>query len=142
MIRGAVMITLRNKFNDIAAGKAGKKRDAPFSLRLTFDEKAALKKMAGEMPLGAYIKAVLFEGAPHKVQRGKSRVSDPELLGRVLGQLGKSRLSQNINQLSKAVNMGTLPVTPETEADLKQACADIAAMREELMRALNDGGPR
>jgi hypothetical protein len=140
MIRGAVMSTTRNNFNKIAAGKAGAKREAPFSLRLTFEEKAALKKMAGDMPLGAYIKAVLFDGAPHNVRRGKSRVSDPELLGRALGQLGKSRLSQNVNQLAKAVNMGALPVTPETEADLRQACANIAVMREELMRALKDGG--
>lgn len=130
----------RHKFNEIAAGIAKKKREAPFSLRLTFEERAALHKMAGDMPLGAYIKAVLFDGAPHNVKRGKSRVSDPELLGRALGQIGKSRLSQNVNQLAKAVNMGALPVTPETEADLKQACADIAAMREELMRALSAGG--
>ncbi len=38
----------------------GKKREAPFSLRLTFEERAALEAAAGDMPLGAYIKAVLF----------------------------------------------------------------------------------
>ncbi len=67
-------------------------------------------------------------------------MSDDEALGRVLGALGKSRLSNNVNQLAKAVNIGTLPVTPETESQLKQACADIAVMREELMRALKPGG--
>ncbi|MGR3513838.1 MAG: hypothetical protein ACU0GG_13845 [Paracoccaceae bacterium] len=131
----------RSNFNDIASGKAKKKREAPFSLRLTFEERAALQKMAGDMPLGAYIKAVLFDGAPHKpVRPGKSKVSDPEALGRVLGALGKSRLSQNMNQLAKASNMGALPVTPETEDEIRQACADIAAMRSDLMRALKDGG--
>lgn len=130
----------RNNFNDIASGKVKKKREAPFSLRFTFEERAALQKMAGDMPLGAYIKAVLFDGAPHKVKRKPSAVSDRESLGRVLGALGKSRLSQNMNQLAKATNMGALPVTPETESEIRQACADIAAMRSDLMRALQNGG--
>ncbi len=126
-------------FNRIAS-KPVKKREAPFSLRLSFEEKAALKEMAGDVPLGAFIKAVLFDGAAHNVLRKDPKVSDDEALGHVLGALGKSRLSNNVNQLAKAVNMGALPVTPETEAELQQACADIAAMREALMRALQDGG--
>jgi len=133
------MTISRHNFNDIAS-KTAKKREAPFSLRLSFEEKAALKEMAGDVPLGAFIKAVLFDGAAHNVPHKNPKVSDDEALGRVLGALGKSRLSNNVNQLAKAVNMGALPVTPETEAELHQACADIAAMREELMRALKDGG--
>ena len=57
-------------------------------------------------------------------------------MGRVLGALGGSRLSQNLNQLARAVNTGSLPVTPETERDLKEACAAVALIRAELMRAL------
>jgi preprotein translocase subunit SecD len=128
-----------HKFNEIAAGKVKPKREAPFSLRLTFAEKAALRDLAGEMPLGAYIKAVLSDAIQNKKKIAPR--TDPEALGRVLGQLGKSKLSQNVNQLAKAVNVGALPVTPETESELRQACADIAAMRQELMRALKDGGP-
>lgn len=67
---------------------------------------------------------------------GNSPVWDAEALGRVLGALGQSRLSSNLNQLAKAVNTGSLPVTPETEADLVAACRDVAAMRSLLMRAL------
>jgi hypothetical protein len=54
----------------------------------------------------------------------------------VLGALGRSRLSSNLNQLAKAVNTGSLPVTPETEADLRQACRDVAEIRADLLRAL------
>ena len=93
--------------------------------------------MAGDVPLGAYIKAVLFDGVAHSVSRKSPKVSDDEALVRVVGAVGKLRPSNNVNQLAKAVNMGAGPVTPETEADLKQACADIAAMREEQMRALS-----
>ena len=56
--------------------------------------------------------------------------------GRVLAALGQSRIASNLNQLAKAVNIGVLPVTPETEADMSEACAAVSAMRADLMRAL------
>ncbi|MCE8511054.1 hypothetical protein KBY28_21655, partial [Ruegeria pomeroyi] len=65
-----------------------------------------------------------------------SPVKDAEALGRVLGALGASRLSSNLNQLAKAVNTGSLPVTPETEADLVAACEEVRALRDDLLRAL------
>ncbi|GLO70395.1 hypothetical protein MACH17_19120 [Phaeobacter inhibens] len=55
-------------FNAVAAASP-KKRDAPFSLRLSFEEKTALTKMAAGKPLGAYIKAVLFDEARTGVPR-------------------------------------------------------------------------
>jgi len=33
-----------------------KKKTPPFSLRLTFEERARLEELAGDMPLGAYIR--------------------------------------------------------------------------------------
>lgn len=122
---------------------SGKKRDAPFSLRLTFEERAALEAAAGDMPLGAYIKAVLFGQDLQQVrQRSKRPVKDHEALGRVLAALGQSRLSNNLNQLARAVNTGTLPVHPETEADLRSACDDVAVLRALLLEALGKaGGP-
>ena len=130
----------RNNFNDIAATKAKKKREAPFSLRLSFEERAALQKLAKGKPLGGVIRAILREAIASDKGVPTAPAVDTESLGRVLGQLGKSRLSQNMNQLAKATNMGALPVTPETENEIRQACADIAAMRAELMRALQNGG--
>ena len=57
-------------------------------------------------------------------------------LAALIAKLGKSRLSQNINQLAKAVHTGSLPVTPETEADLQKASKDIADIRLLLIEAL------
>jgi len=51
-------------------------------------------------------------------------------------KLGGSRLFANLNQLTKAVNSGSLPVTPGTEAELKEACADFTRLRNDLLRAL------
>ncbi len=127
------------EFNTAAAAKFKRKqkREAPFSLRLSFEEKALLRAAANGVPLGAYIKAKLFDEPLEKVRRRNTNpVKDHEALGRLLGSLGQSRLSQNLNQLARATNTGALPVSAEVEAELRQACADVKAMREELMRAL------
>jgi hypothetical protein len=134
------MTNLHRNFNDIAATtaiKATQKAPPPFSLRLTFEERQRLEAQAGDMPLGAFIRKRLFgeEAAPRK-RSGNSPVKDKAALARVLGALGQSRLSANLNQLAKAVNTGSLPVTPETEADLKAACKDVLALRADLLRAL------
>jgi hypothetical protein len=132
-------------FNAVAAAKPKKKkREAPFSLRFSFEQMALLQAAANGVPLGAYIKAKLFDEPLEKVRRRNTNpVKDHEALGRVLGELGKSRLSQNLNQLARATNTGALPVSPELEAELRQACEDVKALREELLRALgslSDGG--
>jgi len=110
----------------------------PFSLRLSAKQRRVLEVRAGGMPLGEYIRGRLFSGdlRPEPVRRHPRPVKDHKALAEVLARLGASRLASNLNQLARAANVGALPVTPETEAALRQACADIAAMRAALMRAL------
>lgn len=113
----------------------------PFSLRLTFEERAALEKKAAGMALGAYIRErLLGEDAAPRRTRGKFPVKDHQALGRVLATLGQSRLSSNLNQLARAANTGSLPVSPDTEEALQAACAEVAALRAELLRALGSRG--
>lgn len=111
--------------------------NVPFSLRLTFEERAKLEKQAAGMPLGAYIRKQVFgkDATPRKT-RGKHPVKDHVALGRVLGALGQSRLSSNVNQLARAVNTGSLPVTPDTEQSIIEACEAIEEIRTELLKAL------
>ncbi len=111
----------------------------PFSLRLTFEERAALENAAGNSPLGAYIRSKLFEGseAPRKVRtRTRQPLKDDKALGALLGELGKARIANNLNQLAKAANTGSLPVTPDTEKALQDACGAVQNMRGLLMQAL------
>lgn len=110
------------------------KRLAPFSLRLSAEEREELKKRADGMPLGTYIKSRIFTSGPGS--RTRTRQIDRQELAKVLSALGQSRLPQNMNQIAKAANLGTIPVTLETEEEIKQACYDIAVMRMLLMRAL------
>lgn len=116
----------------------GKKRPSPFSLRLTFEQRARLEKEAGNSSLGAYILERLFNGdSPPPRRRGKNPVKDHQALAQVLGKLGQSRLSSNLNQLAKSVHTGSLPVTPDTEAALLEAATDVQEMRRMLIAALN-----
>lgn len=133
----------KNDFNTLA-NQVAKKGPAPFSLRLIFDERGILEHDAAGMALGAYIRDRLFgEDVTPRTTRSKFPVKDHAALGRVLGALGSSRLSANLNQLAKAVNTGSLPVTPETEEELRKACAAVLAMREDILNALGrDRGPK
>ena len=136
MVWGCTMTNLNHEFNKLAA-KPEPKHPKPFSLRLSFDERGILEHDAAGKALGAYIRERLFsEDVTPRTTRSKFPVKDHAALGRVLGTLGASRLSANLNQLAKAVNTGSLPVTPETEDDLRQACKDVQAMRRDLLIAL------
>lgn len=89
------------------------------------------------MPLGAYIRGRLFEGQPTKKRRRRKRpIKDHQALGKLLGELGKAKLANNLNQLAKAVNSGSLPVTPDTEKALREACAEVQWLRKTLLEAL------
>jgi hypothetical protein len=119
----------------------------PFSLRLSFEERAVLERAAAGMSLSDYARSRLFDGgnggsAPvERRTRGRFPVKDHKALAGVLAQLGASRLSQNLNQLAKAANMGTLLVTPETESSLRHAASEVHDMRKLLLKALGlDGG--
>ena len=109
----------------------------PFSLRLTFEERARLEYERGDMPLGAYIRERLFKGEQSKrKRRGKRPVKDHKELARLAALLGEARLASNLNQLAKAANSGSLPVTPDTETALQSACNDVRVMRFMLLRGL------
>lgn len=136
------MSTLDHNFNEIPAKKAASaaenpKYPRPFSIRFTFEERARLDAERGRRPLSAHIRDCLFgDDVSLRRKSGSSPVKDGEALGRLLGALGGSRLLNNLNQLAKAVNTGSLPVTPETEADIVAACEEVKALRADLLRAL------
>ena len=134
-----MMSTSDREHNKLAKSQRSKKLP-PFSLRLRFEERARLEKLAGSEPLGSYIKRRVFNGKGGGGKRARSRqrrpIKDEQKLAQVLAMLGQSRIANNLNQLAKAVNMGNLPVMPDTERDIRRACADVALLRRELLRAL------
>ena len=129
---------------DTLAQKSAKPKSlTPFSIRFTFEERAALERAAAGQSLGSYIRSKLFDGdlTPRRT-RGHRPVKDHTALARVLGALGQSRLSSNLNQLAKAAHIGALHVTPELEEELFNACAQIREIRTDLLKALGHREPK
>ena len=114
----------------------------PFSLRLTFEERAILNRKAGNLPLGQYIReTMLSDAAKPRKMRTKLPVQDQKALAKVLAALGKSRVSNNLNQIAKAIHLGTYYADHETSADIREACAHIRQMHDALMLALGLNTP-
>jgi nitroreductase len=142
--------TTRNLVADALASKAAaapsaaapepaqkQKRPAPFSIRLSETDRARLADEAAGAPLGQYIKAKLLGGELLERKRRKGlSIQDRAALAQALALLGRSRVSSNLNQIAHAVNIGVLPVTPETEAELAGAVQDVRLMRRLLFSAL------
>ena len=97
----------------------------PFSMRFTDDERRVLELAADGRPLASYIRWLIFkEDMPElPKRRTREQMASPERkeLSKLVGTLGKSRISQNINQLAKAANSGSLPVNHEVVEELNNA---------------------
>ena len=111
---------------------------SPYSIRFTAEEREFLDQMAGDIPLADYLRSLIFDEdrLSKRRRRRKSPIKDAQLLSQVLAELGKSRLSSNVNQLAKQANSGSLEVSPDTEKALQEACSDIKWIRFMLMEAL------
>jgi hypothetical protein len=119
------------------AGPLAKKKLYPTSIRLTFEQKARLDRDAAGMSATDYIVWRLFNpDSPPPRTRGRFPVKDEQAVAQLLAMLGQSRLANNVNQLARSANTGSLPLTPDTEAALNEAAADIAFMRTLLIQAL------
>jgi hypothetical protein len=126
------MTQIRHKFNNTS-----KSTTTPFSLRLSLEERQRLEKYATGMSLGEYIRQRLFdESFPKRHTRGKHPVKDHKILSQLLGEIGRTRLASNMNQIARAINNDNLELTPETQTALLEACADIYEMRHMLMTGL------
>jgi len=114
----------------------------PFSMRFTEDERKTLELAAGDRPLGAYIRWLIFGNdkdmppMPRKRTRGKTASLDHKKLAKLLGALGKSRIASNMNQLAKAANSGSLPVNQDVLKSLFEAVRSIEWMRKKLIEGM------
>ncbi len=117
---------------------------APFSLRLSPEERALLEQAAAGVSLGAYIRSQLFRNDTQPPRsRGKFPVKDHKALAQAIALLGQSRIASNLNQLARAAHTGTLPVDGSMEIDLHEAVQAVADIRALLISALglSEAGP-
>lgn len=112
----------------------------PFSIRLTEEERAALKEEAGHLPLGTFLRMKLLETPSPRKRSYRQPVKNEKILAQLLAEFGKSRVKNNLNQLAKASHSGSLPVTQETEQEILRACAEVHEIRNCLLSALGIRG--
>lgn len=138
------------KFSEVAAGdvsiRPARQRSRPsghrLSVRLDEAEHAYLLTQAGVRTLSNYVRDLLlgeFKSNSQTRPKKRKRIpqTDTKAIARALALLGRSRLASNLNQIAKLAHMGALPVTDDLTEELQSACADIAAMRAALMKALH-----
>lgn len=117
-----------------------RKQPSPFCMRFTPDERKSLELAAAGRPLGAYIRWLIFKEdmpeMPKKRTRGETANPDHKELAKLLGALGKSRIANNINQLARAANSGSLPVNKEITEALNEAASAIQWMRDTLIEGI------
>ena len=106
------------------------KRPSPLSIRLNDAEWQALRQMAGETPLSAYVKGVVFDTRKHNPDASRL------LLARSLALLGSSELTRNIAFLADAARSGSVFDNESSAQALERACGDIREVRTTLMKAL------
>lgn len=133
----------RSDNNGESAGKpsAGSRR---ISLRLTTEEHEQLQAWSDGSSISSYVRGCIFNRTKESRRRTRhSPVKDHEPLAEILGRLGQTRISNNLNQIARHANMGTLPLDPDVEQDIKIACAEIAWIKVRLIEALGlkDGDP-
>lgn len=109
------------------------------SIPLTRDLKADLERRAGRQPVSAYAREVLFpanDNAPRKARAPRRTASERTALATLLARFGASDACRNLHDLAGLARLGALPITPEVEAALLKACADITEIKTILMKAL------
>lgn len=117
--------------------KSEKEKLLPTSVRFTEAERADVERAAAGMSLSDYIRGRVLdpERAPPR-RRNKAPVKDYTALAKVLALLGVSHIPNNLNQLARASNSGSLVLTPDIEVRLHDALDHIAEIRALIIRAL------
>ncbi|WP_272641330.1 plasmid mobilization relaxosome protein MobC [Marinomonas mediterranea] len=112
----------------------------PYSIRLSNNLRRAIREQAqkADQTESLWIREALIAAcdlpAPqqaklHPEQRSKE-------LSQILYLLGKSRYANNLNQIAKAANTGTLIISPDVYAQIDESHHAILWMRSTLITAL------
>lgn len=117
-----------------------KRRQSPFSLWLSAEERTRLLHEASGVPLGTYIKGKIFGEPAGRVRRPQS-VRDERTIAQLLARLGASGLAAHMQELADAARSGSLACDDEVASLIRTACADIESMRSMLVAALGLKGP-
>lgn len=105
------------------------------SIPLTPEQREDLDWRAGRKPVSTYVRERLFaandNGTPAKATR---RSAPTKETARALAALGPT--AHALRSLAQGIASGIVPVSPDTEAAIMKAYADMTALKALLMKAL------
>ena len=114
--------------------RAANTKEKFIAVRCTLDDHAFIGETAAQagMSIGAFLRTVALGTAGARAVK-RPRI-EREQLAKLLGEIGK--LGSNVNQIAKWANTER---APPSFAEIVKMREDIAAMRAEVMKALDHG---
>ena len=107
------------------------------SVPLTPEQKMDLLRRAGTKPVSSSARDVLFAANDNpRPARVRSRKSREVMAATILAQLGKSDVASSLREIARGVQLGIIGTTPETDAALREAAANVNAAAKAALRAL------
>lgn len=114
-----------------------------FSIRFSKAERARLDAAAGDMPIGAYIRARLFDTpSPRRRPRKQSPSIDRGALDNLMRELGRQHIASNLNRIMKAIEEGDLEMDDELEMELRCFRADLRVLMNGIRKTLGYAPPK
>ncbi|MCP1469859.1 hypothetical protein J3E64_001541 [Sphingobium sp. OAS761] len=105
-------------------------RPAPKSVRVEPEKWSRWTAAAAGMPMNAFIIACVDYciGLPSLIASKILTDDDHRALTKAHAALGAGRIPNNLNQIAKALNEQALIMSPDVEADLKEACGYVISI--------------
>lgn len=109
----------------------------PYTMRFSRNERKAMEILAE--PLGCSVPElirfkVLNEDTGQQIAYLLEHINEQSENAKILAELGKSRIANNLNQIAKAINTGTLEITPDVVLQINEAYEAILWIRSQLIR--------
>lgn len=132
-MREAISSTVELVSSTRRSGSEKRERKAALAVRLTPDERAALKDkaQAAGLSLGAFVRASALGSAGPRARR--SVQVNEVLLAQAVAQLNKA--GSNLNQIARTLNAAGVVPSRESAAVLAEVQAAVAEIRRAVGRA-------
>ena len=118
--------------------RRNEKYGIPFSMRLSVEERARLDALAGDMPMGAYVRSRLFDTPSPRHHKMRRFDVDQRKLKKLLRELGRQHISSSLHLILNAIDDGDLEIDDELEDQLRFLCSDLRHLRRTIRKALGD----
>ena len=118
--------------------RRNEKYGIPFSMRLSVEERARLDALAGDMPMGAYVRSRLFDTPSPRHHKMRRFDVDKSLLKKLVRELGRQHISSRLHRIMDAIDDGDLEVGDKLELELRYLCSELRHLRRNIRKAVGD----